>query len=75
MSLGEKPAMDELLLRVVNKNTAKVVDVERKQENMYASFTGLEKTICTLLERIKHVEREIMIIKKSMEVIREADCL
>jgi len=72
---GEKPVMEDLLLRIVNKNTAKVAEIERKQDNMYASFTGLEKTICTLLERIKHVEREIVIIKKSIEVIREADCL
>lgn len=72
---AEKPVMEDLLLRIVNKNTDKVLDIERKQDNMYASFTGLEKTICTLLERIKHVEREIRIIKKSMEVIKEADCL
>lgn len=72
---AEKPVMEDLLLRVVNKNTAKVLEIDRKQHNMYVSLTGLEETICTILERIKHVEREIRIIKKSMEVIKEADCL
>lgn len=73
--MQEPEMMDSMMLRIVNKNTARTTEIAKKQDNLYDSLLVLEKTTNLLVEKINRLEKEIIFLKKSNELIKEAERL
>ncbi len=75
MRAADPQLLDDIMIRVINKNSGKMMEIERKQDNMYDAVTTMEKTVNILFERINKLEKELMLMQKSAQVIKEAEFL
>ncbi len=67
--------IDDMMVRLVNKNTIAMSELQKKQENLYHAVTSVDNLVNALCTRIGSLEKEITAIKKTNQILKEAEFL
>lgn len=66
---------EDIMIRLVNKNTLQMNELQKKQESLYTTVAAVDSLVSLLTARVTSLEKEITAMKKTTQVLKEAEFL